>query len=164
MNSFKYLMYFLWPNYVVDSRTIAVVGGHSRLRSCHRAVDVRDVVGTFSLPNALCHCPCRFLYNHMCLSTNNTVTSSVLSFFLSVMAGGCGNEYRSKSVHNQQVSLLSTNPTNILYLCVSVSNNSDFDEKCFSKTLHLFFYNFQISFLLSKSSKYSQDSLSNTSI
>ena len=55
---------------------------------------VVGVVGTFSLPFNLRHSPCRFLYNHLCLSTNDTVTSSVI---LPVMAGDCGDEIPSKS-------------------------------------------------------------------
>ena len=38
--------------------------------------------------------PCGFLYNHLCLSANDTVTSSVI---LPVMAGDCGDEIPSKS-------------------------------------------------------------------
>ena len=40
------------------------------------------------------HSPCRFLYNHPCLSANDTVTSSVI---LPVMAGDCGDKIPSKS-------------------------------------------------------------------
>ena len=55
---------------------------------------VVGVVGTFSLPFNLRHSLCGFLYNHLCLSTNDTVMSSVI---LPVMAGDCGDEIPSKS-------------------------------------------------------------------
>ena len=45
-------------------------------------------------PCNLCHSPCGFLYNHLCLSANDTVTSLVI---LPVMAGDCGDEIPSKS-------------------------------------------------------------------
>ena len=45
-------------------------------------------------PCNLRHSPCGFLYNHLCLSANDTVTSLVI---LPVMAGDCGDEIPSKS-------------------------------------------------------------------
>ena len=48
----------------------------------------------FLAPCNLRHSPCGFLYNHLCLSANDTVTSSVI---LLVMAGDCGDEIPSKS-------------------------------------------------------------------
>ena len=48
----------------------------------------------FLTPFNLRHSPCGFLYNHLCLSANDTVTSLVI---LPVMAGDCGDEIPSKS-------------------------------------------------------------------
>ena len=45
---FKYLMYL--AKLCCDSKDEVLVDGHSLLRSCHLAVGVVGVVGTFSLP------------------------------------------------------------------------------------------------------------------
>ena len=42
------------------------------------------------------------------------VNSAVTADFLHFVTGGCGDEYRSKSIRNQQGSRPSANPTNIL--------------------------------------------------
>ena len=77
-----------------DSEDEVLVNGHFWSRSCRLAVGVVGVVGTFSLPFNVRHSPCGFLYNHLCLSAKDTVTSSVI---LPVMAGDCGDEIPSKS-------------------------------------------------------------------
>ena len=48
----------------------------------------------FLAPFNLRHSPCGFLYNHLCLSANDTITSLVI---LPVMAGDCGDKIPSKS-------------------------------------------------------------------
>ena len=63
LSSFKYLVYL--AELCCDSKDEVPVVGHSWSRSCHLAVGVVGVVGTFSLPFNLCHSPCGFLYNHL---------------------------------------------------------------------------------------------------
>ena len=48
LSSFKYLMYL--AELCCDSKDVFLVDGRSWLRSCHLAVDMVGVVGTFSLP------------------------------------------------------------------------------------------------------------------
>ena len=48
----------------------------------------------FLAPFNLRHSPCGFLYNHLCLSAIDTITSLVI---LPVMAGDCGDKIPSKS-------------------------------------------------------------------
>ena len=64
-----------------DSRTIAVVSGHSGSRSCHCAVDIVGVIGTFLLPK-LASFPMRIPVQLSVLSANDTMTSLVTSFIL----------------------------------------------------------------------------------
>ena len=64
LSSFKYLMYL--AEICCDSKDVFLVDGHSWSRSCHLAVGVVGVIGTFSLPLTLHHSPCGFLYNHLC--------------------------------------------------------------------------------------------------
>ena len=48
LSSFKYLMYL--AKMCCDSKNMLLVDGLSWLRSCHFAVGVMGVIGTFSLP------------------------------------------------------------------------------------------------------------------
>ena len=48
LSSFKYLVYLAEMH--CDSKNVFLVGGRSWSRSCHFAVGVVGVVGTFSLP------------------------------------------------------------------------------------------------------------------
>ena len=61
---FKYLLYL--AEMCCDSKDEVLVDGHSWSRSCHLAVGMVGVVGTFSLPLTLRHSPCGFLYNLLC--------------------------------------------------------------------------------------------------
>ena len=65
----------------------------------------------FLAPFNLHHSPCRFLYNHLCLSANDTVTSLVI---LPVMAGDCGHEIPSKSKPQSAGVTSCTNFENVL--------------------------------------------------
>ena len=60
LSSLKYLMYL--AEMCCDSKNVLLVGRRSWSRSCHFAVGVVGVVGTFSLPY-ICHSLCRFPYN-----------------------------------------------------------------------------------------------------
>ena len=109
----------------MNSRTGAIVSGRSRSGSCHRTVGVGGVISTVLLPKYFVSFPCRFLYTHLCLFANDTplqVRWIILFCLHSVTAGGCGDEYHSKSICNQQASLPSTNPTNIFCLRVDTIN------------------------------------------
>ena len=48
LSSFKYLMYL--TDMCCDSKNVLLVSRHSWLRSCHFAVGVVGVIGTFPLP------------------------------------------------------------------------------------------------------------------
>ena len=48
LSCFKYLMYL--AELCCDSKDVFLVDGHSWSRSCHLAVGVVGVIGTFSLP------------------------------------------------------------------------------------------------------------------
>ena len=73
---------------------VFLVDGRSWSKSCRLAVGVVGCRWHFLAPCNLRHSPCGFLYNHLCLSANDTVTSLVI---LPVMAGDCGDEIPSKS-------------------------------------------------------------------
>ena len=80
----------------------------------------------FLAPCNLRHSPCGFLYNHLCLSANDTVTSSVI--VLPVMAGDCGDEIPSKSKPQSAGVTSCANFENIL--CVRYLQTSSFRFHC----------------------------------
>ena len=67
----------------------------------------------FLAPCNLRHSPCRFLYNHLCLSANDTITTSVI--VLPVMAGDCGDEIPSKSKPQSAGVMSCANFENVLH-------------------------------------------------
>ena len=77
-----------------DSKDEILVNGHSWLRSCHLAVGVVGVIGTFSLP-LTCIIPRADSCTIVCAVHQRHLYKS--SAFLAVMAGDCGDKIPSKS-------------------------------------------------------------------